>query len=120
MSLQKNVLGTTLRICSRDPLTGFFRNGCCETDAEDAGEHTACVKVTAEFLEFSKKAGNDLSTPKPEYGFKGLVPGNAWCVCAARWKEAYDAGVIAPLILEATHESFLDFISLDELKKFSI
>lgn len=120
MSLQKNVLGTALRVCSRDPLTGFFRNGCCETDAEDAGEHTACVQVTAEFLEFSKKAGNDLSTPRPEFGFVGLVPGNQWCVCAARWKEAYDAGAIAPLVLEATHESLLDFISLEELKKHSV
>jgi uncharacterized protein (DUF2237 family) len=120
MSLQKNVLGTTLRTCSREPLTGFFRNGCCETDGEDAGEHTTCVEVTEAFLAFSKKAGNDLSTPHAEYGFAGLIPGNRWCVCAARWKEAYDAGVIAPLVLEATHESFLDFISLEELKKVGI
>jgi uncharacterized protein (DUF2237 family) len=120
MSLQKNVLGTTLRTCSREPMTGFFRNGCCETDGEDAGEHTTCVQVTAEFLEFSKKAGNDLSTPQPQYGFAGLKPGNRWCVCAARWKEAYDAGVVAPLLLEATHESFLDFMTLDELKKCAV
>ena len=120
MSLQKNVLGTTLRTCSRNPLTGFFRNGCCETDGEDAGEHTACVRVTAPFLEFSKQAGNDLSTPRPEFGFLGLNPGDQWCVCAARWVEAYKAGVIAPLVLEATHESLLDHISLDEVKKIGI
>jgi uncharacterized protein (DUF2237 family) len=120
MSLQKNVLGTTLRVCSREPMTGFFRNGCCETDAEDAGEHTACVEVTADFLEFSKKAGNDLSTPRLEYGFAGLKPGNRWCVCASRWKEAYDAGVVAPLVLESTHVSFLDFLPLDVLKKFGV
>lgn len=119
MSMQKNVLGETLRVCSRNPLTGFFRNGCCETDGEDAGEHTACTQVTEEFLAFSKVAGNDLSTPREEYGFAGLKPGDQWCVCAARWKEAYDAGVIAPLVLEATHESFLDFLSLDELKKIA-
>lgn len=119
MSLQKNVLGETLRTCSRNPLTGFFRNGCCETDGEDAGEHTACTQVTEAFLQFSKEAGNDLSTPNPEYGFVGLKPGDQWCVCAARWKEAYDAGVIAPLVLEATHESFLDFLTLHELKKIA-
>jgi uncharacterized protein (DUF2237 family) len=117
MSLQKNVFGEALRPCSRDPLTGFFRNGCCETDGEDAGEHTACTQVTEEFLSFSKKAGNDLSTPHPEFNFVGLKPGDQWCVCAARWKEAYDAGVIAPLVLEATHESFLDFLPLEALKK---
>ncbi len=117
MSLQKNVLGTSLRTCSRSPLTGFFRNGCCETDEEDAGEHTACTRLTEEFLEFSKKAGNDLSTPRPEFGFAGLKPGEQWCVCAARWVEAYQAGIFAPLVLEATHESLLDFLPLEELKK---
>jgi uncharacterized protein (DUF2237 family) len=120
MSLQKNVLGTALRTCSREPLTGFFRNGCCETDGEDAGEHTACVRVTAEFLSFSKNAGNDLSTPHPQYGFVGLEPGNQWCVCASRWVEAYRAGVIAPLVLEATHESLLEHITLDEIKKCGV
>ncbi len=117
MSLQKNVLGTALRPCSRKLLTGFFRNGCCETDAEDAGEHTACTDLTEAFLAFSKNAGNDLSTPRPEYGFAGLKPGDRWCVCAARWVEAYQAGVIAPLVLEATHESLLDYLSLEELQK---
>jgi uncharacterized protein (DUF2237 family) len=119
MSLQKNVLGETMRVCSRNPLTGFFRNGCCETDGEDAGEHTACTQVTEAFLSFSKRAGNDLSTPNLEFGFPGLKPGDQWCVCAARWKEAYDAGAIAPLVLESTHESFLDFMPLEELKKVS-
>jgi uncharacterized protein (DUF2237 family) len=119
MSLQKNVLGGVLRPCSRDPLTGFFRNGCFETDAEDAGEHTACVKLTAEFLEFSKRVGNDLSTARPEYDFPGLKPGQQWCVCAGRWVEAYRAGVVAPLLLEATHESLLDYLSLEELKKIA-
>jgi hypothetical protein len=120
MSLQKNVLGTTLRPCSRDPITGFFRNGCCETDEEDAGEHTACVRLTSEFLEFSKRAGNDLSTPRPEFGFPGLRPGNQWCVCAGRWVEAFNAGVIAPLVLDATHESLLDYLPLEELKKHAV
>jgi uncharacterized protein (DUF2237 family) len=119
MSLQKNVLGTVLRTCSRKPLTGFFRNGCCETDSEDAGEHTACVHLTAEFLEFSKKKGNDLSTPRPEYGFSGLNPGDQWCVCAGRWVEAYRAGVIGPLVLEATHSSLLDYLPLEELQKYA-
>jgi uncharacterized protein (DUF2237 family) len=115
MSLQKNVLGTPLRTCSREPLTGFFRNGCCETDAEDAGEHTACVKVTAEFLEFQKRAGNDLSTPHPRFGFPGLKPGDSWCVCASRYAQAYRAGIRAPLVLEASHESLLDHLTLEEL-----
>jgi uncharacterized protein (DUF2237 family) len=117
MSLQKNVLGTTLRPCSRDPLTGFFRTGCCETDAEDAGEHTACVHLTAEFLNVSKAKGNDLITPRPEFGFAGLKPGDQWCVCAARWFEVYQTGTIGPLILEACHESLKDYLPLEELKK---
>ena len=120
MSLQKNVLGTVLRTCSRNPVTGFFRNGCCETDAEDAGEHTACVQVTEEFLKFSKTSGNDLSTPRPEYGFVGLKPGDCWCVCAARWVEAYRAQVIAPLVLEATHQSLLDYLTLEELQACAV
>ncbi len=117
MSLQKNVLGTTLRTCSRDPLTGYFRTGCCETDAEDAGEHTACVIMTAEFLNISKEKGNDLITPHPEFGFPGLKPGDQWCVCAGRWFEVYQTGVIGPLVLEACHSSLLDYLSLEELLK---
>ena len=117
MSLQKNVLGTTLRTCSRDPITGYFRTGCCETDAEDAGEHTACVHITAEFLNVSKDKGNDLITPRPEFGFQGLKPGDQWCVCAGRWFEVYQTGAIGPLVLEACHESLLDYLSLEELQK---
>ena len=120
MSLQKNVLGTTLRTCSRDPITGFFRTGCCETDAEDAGEHTACVVMTIEFLNASKEKGNDLITPRPEFGFQGLKPGDQWCVCAGRWMEVYKDGVIGPLVLEACHESLLDYLSLEELQKCAV
>jgi uncharacterized protein len=119
MSLQKNVLGTALRTCSRQPMTGFFRNGCCETDAEDAGEHTVCVQVTADFLEFSKNHGNDLSTPAPQFGFAGLKPGDQWCVCAGRWVEAYEAGKAAKIVLEACHESLLDYLPLEKLREFS-
>jgi uncharacterized protein (DUF2237 family) len=120
MSIQKNVLGGALRTCSRDPMTGFFRNGCCETDAEDQGEHTACVKLTEQFLQFSKMVGNDLSTPRPEFSFPGLKPGDQWCVCAGRWVEAHRAGIIAPLVLEATHESLLDYMSLEDLKAVAV
>lgn len=120
MSLQKNVLGTTLRTCSRDPITGFFRTGCCETDAEDAGEHTACVVMSAEFLNVSKEKGNDLITPRLEFGFAGLKPGDQWCVCAGRWFEVYQAGTIGKLVLEACHESLLDYLPLEELRKCAL
>jgi uncharacterized protein (DUF2237 family) len=99
---QRNLLGQPLEPCSTSPMTGFFRSGCCETSDEDLGSHTVCTQVTAEFLEFSKKRGNDLSTPRP--GFPGLRPGDRWCVCAARWKEAHDAGVAPPVVLASTHE----------------
>jgi len=99
--LQTSMLGRPLEPCSMDPVTGYFRSGCCETDEDDAGLHVVCTQVTAEFLEFSKRRGNDLSTPRP--GFAGLAPGDRWCVCAARWKEAHDAGVAPPVILAATH-----------------
>jgi uncharacterized protein (DUF2237 family) len=99
---QRNVLGRPLESCSHDPVTGFFRTGCCETSDEDLGRHVVCAQMTAEFLAFSRQRGNDLSTPRP--GFAGLRPGDRWCVCAARWKEAYDAGVAPPVYLEATHE----------------
>ena len=111
-----NVLGEPLEICSADPLTGFFRDGCCRTGAEDQGMHTVCVVMTDEFLEFSVRAGNDLVTPRPEFGFPGLRAGDRWCVCLARWAEAYKRGVVAPVILEATHISALEFVSLDALK----
>jgi uncharacterized protein (DUF2237 family) len=116
----KNVLGTPLKPCSMEPLTGFYRNGCCDTGADDLGLHTICVQVTAEFLAFSKEAGNDLSTPNPMYGFPGLRPGNRWCVCVTRWKDAFEAGVIAPIVLEASHMSVLEFVDLEDLKANSV
>jgi uncharacterized protein (DUF2237 family) len=114
--MARNVLGTTLQICSLDPLTGFTRSGCCETGPEDLGSHTVCTQVTEEFLAFSMIQGNDLSTARPEYGFAGLKPGNRWCLCASRWMEAAEAGVAPPVILEATHEKALEIISLADLK----
>ncbi len=114
--MAKNVLGTNLHVCSLAPLTGFIRNGCCETGPEDMGSHTVCVQVTEEFLAFSKSRGNDLSTPRPEYEFPGLKAGDRWCVCAARWLEASEAGFAPPVILEACHEKCLDIVSLADLK----
>jgi len=110
-----NVLGQTLQPCSMEPLTGFFRDGCCNTDAEDVGSHTVCTRVTREFLAFSAAAGNDLSTPRPEYGFAGLKPGDQWCLCASRWVEALVAGVAPPIVLAATHEDVLELVSLETL-----
>ena len=115
-----NVLGEALADCSSSPKTGFYRDGCCNTGDEDFGLHTVCTEVTAEFLEFSKKAGNDLSTPNPAHGFPGLKPGDRWCVCAGRWKEAMEAGFAAPVVLEATHVNTLDVVSLEELRKHAI
>jgi uncharacterized protein len=112
----KNVLGTDLEVCGTSPLTGFYRDGCCSTGAEDRGVHVVCARVTAEFLEFSKSVGNDLSTPNPVFGFAGLQPGDRWCLCADRWKEAFDAGVAPPVVLEATHARALEWASLDELR----
>jgi uncharacterized protein (DUF2237 family) len=97
-------------------MTGFFRTGCCETGPEDSGSHTVCAQLTAEFLAFTKEAGNDLSTPVPEFGFPGLKPGDRWCLCAARWQEALEAGVAPPVVLAATHEAALEVVSLDDLK----
>ena len=116
MSEQRNVLGGLLLACSYAPLTGFYRTGCCETGPEDLGRHLVCVRVTAEFLAFSKRAGNDLSTPRPEYRFAGLKPGDRWCLCALRWKEALEAGVAPPVVLEATNELTLRLVDLDTLK----
>jgi uncharacterized protein (DUF2237 family) len=112
----KNVLGQPLHACCSDPLTGFYRDGFCRTGADDVGQHTVCVVMTAEFLEFSRAHGNDLSTPMPQYGFPGLRPGDQWCVCAARWAEALEAGMACPVVLEATHVSALEFVDLDDLK----
>jgi uncharacterized protein (DUF2237 family) len=112
-----NVLGQPLQPCGLDPLTGFYRDGCCNTGYDDVGIHTVCVRVTREFLAFSKKRGNDLTTPLPEAGFPGLRPGNQWCLCAGRWKEALDAGVAPPVVLASTHEETLAIVPLAELKR---
>jgi uncharacterized protein (DUF2237 family) len=116
----KNVMGGELKPCSMDPVTGFFRNGCCETSHEDFGLHTVCAVMTAEFLAFSKQAGNDLSTPRPEIGFAGLRPGDRWCLCAPRWKEALDAGAAPQVVLEATHEETLAIVPLGVLKDYAV
>lgn len=118
--MAKNVLGTDLQECSHDPLTGFFRDGCCHTGAEDVGLHIVCSEMTAEFLAFSKSVGNDLSTPHPEFGFPGLKPGNRWCLCALRWKEAFEAGVAPAVVLESTHISTLEFIDLEDLQEHAV
>ena len=120
MSYPKNVLGGMLELCCKDPMTGYFRNGFCDTCEDDFGVHAVCTLVNEEFLEFSKAAGNDLSTPIPEYGFNGIKPGDKWCLCAARWKEAYDAGFAAPVLLKSTHEAALRFVSLEELMEFAV
>jgi uncharacterized protein (DUF2237 family) len=111
-----NVLGTALKACSFDPLTGYYRDGCCNTDANDHGTHVVCAKVTADFLAYSLHRGNDLVTPQPEYRFVGLRPGDRWCLCVNRWLEALQAGVAPPLYLEATHAKALDSVSLQQLK----
>jgi uncharacterized protein (DUF2237 family) len=116
----RNVFGGRLEPCSTSPMTGFFRNGCCDTGPEDGGSHTVCVVMTEEFLRFSKAQGNDLSTPLPRFGFPGLKPGDRWCLCAPRWKEALDAGQAPRVVLRATHEGALDYCTLDELKRHAI
>ena len=116
----RNVLGGVLENCSLKPMTGFFRNGCCDTGAEDVVSHTVCVVMTAEFLAFSKSRGNDLSTPMPEYGFPGLVPGDRWCLCAPRWQEALEADSAPRVVLRATHEGALDYCALADLKRYAI
>jgi hypothetical protein len=112
---QKNILGLPIAPCSRKPLTGFFRTGCCETGPEDRGAHVVCVVLTESFLAFSKERGNDLSTPRPEYGFPGLRPGDRWCLCASRWKEALDAGAAPRVVLASTHASALEYVSREDL-----
>ena len=111
-----NVLGEPLAPCSYAPLTGYFRDGCCNTREDDTGSHVICARVTAEFLDFSLSRGNDLITPRPEYRFAGLKPGDRWCLCALRWKEALQAGVAPPVVLECTHGRALDFVTLAQLK----
>lgn len=117
---QRNVLGQTLAPCSRDPLTGFFRDGTCRTCPDDVGQHVVCVKLTPQFLAFTKARGNDLTTPHPEYGFPGLKPGDRWCVCAARWVEAYHADVAPPVILDATHQAVLQLVDLEVLQAYAL
>ena len=115
-----NVLGAELQACSFDPLTGFYRDGCCRTDANDRGSHVICARVTADFLAFSMTRGNDLITPRPEYRFAGLKPGDRWCLCALRWKEALEAGVAPPVHLEATHARALEVLDLADLQAHAL
>lgn len=115
-----NVLGEDLASCSTEPMTGFFRNGCCDTSAADRGSHTVCVVLTAAFLAFSKARGNDLSTPRPEFGFDGLKPGDQWCLCAARFLEAYEAGAAPRVKLTATHKRALEIVPLDYLREHAL
>ena len=116
MSTAKNVRGQPLATCCEKTLTGFYRNGYCDTGAGDDGIHVVCARMTAEFLKFSKRRGNDLSTPVPEWGFDGLRPGDCWCLCVARWQEAMRAGAAPPVNVEATHISALEFVTLEELE----
>jgi hypothetical protein len=120
MSIRRNVLGTELQSCSDSPLTGFYRDGCCNTGPEDLGLHLVCIEASAEFLAFSKQCGNDLSTPMPEYGFPGVRPGDRWCLCAMRWQEALEAGMAPRVYLEGTNEMTLEWLSLDDLKAYAI
>jgi len=117
---QKNVFGEPLAVCSNNPLTGFFRDGCCNTGPQDFGSHTVCVVMTEEFLAFSKAAGNDLSTPAPGYAFPGLKAGDRWCLCAARWQQAFESGMAPRVVLAATHERALEIVALKDLKRFAI
>jgi hypothetical protein len=113
--MTKNILGTTLISCCTDPMTGYFRDGVCNTGPTDSGRHVVCAIMTEEFLTFTKSKGNDLSTPRPEYQFPGLKPGDGWCLCAVRWKEAYEAGIVVPVKLEATHEKALEYVPFEAL-----
>ena len=117
---QRNVLGGALEECGTDPLTGFYRTGCCDTGPQDLGSHTICAVVTSEFLEHQRSIGNDLSTPRPEYSFPGLVPGDRWCVTAPNWARAYEAGVAAPVVLAATNSRVLDLVPLEALQRLAV
>ncbi len=116
----RNVLGEPLKPCSTAPMTGFFRDGCCNTGPQDLGRHVLCSQVTQEFLAFSKSQGNDLSTPRPEFGFAGLKPGDRWCLCADRWQEALEAGKAPRVVLQSTHELCLEHVAMEDLKKFAL
>ena len=120
MSTAKNVLGTPLQSCCLDPMTGFYRTGRCDTGPGDDGVHVVCVRVTAKFLAFSKSRGNDLSTPAPQFDFPGLKPGDQWCLCAARWQEAFEAGMAPKVVLAATHISAIEFASLDDMRQHAV
>ena len=117
---ERNVLGGPLQPCGVDPVTGFYRDGHCATGPEDLGSHTVCAVVSTEFLAMQRELGNDLSTPRPEYGFPGLRPGDQWCVCAARWAEALEAGMACPVVLESTHLSALEYVNLDDLRAHAV
>lgn len=117
---RRNVLGGVLEPCSTDPMTGYYRDGCCRTGRGDVGVHVVCVRITMEFLQFSRARGNDLITPRPEFQFPGLKPGDRWCLCAMRWKEALDAGKAPPVVLDATHESALEFLDLKDLREHAV
>ena len=114
-----NVLGTPLKPCSYDPLTGYFRDGCCETDPSDTGSHLVCARITQAFLDFSLERGNDLVTPRPAHRFAGLKAGDRWCLCAMRWLEAFQAGVAPHVILESTHQKALEYVTLEQLREFA-
>lgn len=114
-----NVLGGRLEDCSNEPVTGFYRDGCCNTEAADVGSHTVCAVLSEEFLDHQKSVGNDLSTPRPEFGFDGLKPGDRWCVCASRWRQAYAAGAASPVLLASTHIRALELIPLDALREYA-
>jgi uncharacterized protein (DUF2237 family) len=116
----RNILGGALATCSTAPMTGFYRTGCCDTGPDDGGRHVVCAQVTAEFLAFSRARGNDLSTPRPKYGFPGLRPGDRWCLCAARWQEALEAGVAPPVVLAATHEAALEVVRREDLLRHAV
>ena len=118
--MARNVLGGDLQPCSTDPLTGFYRDGCCRTGPDDAGVHVVCARVTAEFLEFSKERGNDLSTPRPEFGFPGLVPGDQWCLCAERWVEALEADAAPAVVLAATAATATEWADLADLRRHAV
>ena len=120
MDTSLNVFGEPLETCSERPMTGFFRDGCCNTGQEDTGSHTVCVEATREFLEYSRFRGNDLSTPMPRYGFPGVNPGDRWCLCAARWLEAYNSGMAPKVYLKRTHQRALEIVPLELLRKFAL
>ena len=120
MTPARNVLGTALVPCSFDPLTGWLRDGCCHTDRHDQGSHVICARMTVEFLNDQMERGNDLITPRPEFRFPGLEPGDKWCVCALRWREAYEMGIAPPVVLESTHEKALEFVLVDWLRKSAV